>query len=99
MQVCKKSSQERPLAVAKYSDRSQAPDATHAVLTDTEFKSAADPDKIVRAEERVKAYKVCRNIIGSMSNLTVLPSKHSISPGNCPDRTACAISNASTHGG
>ncbi len=59
MQVCKKTSQERPMPVAKFSDRSQAASASHAIVTDTEYKSAADPDKVVPAEDRVKAYKVC----------------------------------------
>ncbi|KAK9840417.1 hypothetical protein WJX74_009567 [Apatococcus lobatus] len=57
VKVCKKSSQERPLAVSKYSDRGHAPNSSHAILTDTEYKSSTDPDKIVPAENRVKAYK------------------------------------------
>ena len=51
--------------MAKYSDRSQAPNASHAILTDTEYKSAADPDRIVPSEDRIKAYKVCNLAVNS----------------------------------
>ena len=45
-------------ATKLYSDRSRAPDATHEVSREHEYKDATDPDALVPPEERQKAYKV-----------------------------------------
>lgn len=58
VQVTKKSSMEKFPSAAKYSDRSRAPDATHIVSPDTEYRAVSDPDQVVAPEERVKAYRV-----------------------------------------
>jgi hypothetical protein len=58
VQVLKKVAEERPPSLGKWSDRPQAPDATHTVTRDTEYKLLSDPDQVVDKEQRVKAYQV-----------------------------------------
>lgn len=58
-QVTKKSSMEKMPSAAKYSDRSRAPDASHTVSPDTEYRAISNPDQVVTPEDRVKAYRVC----------------------------------------
>jgi hypothetical protein len=50
--------EEKPPSLGKWSDRPQAPDATHTVTRDTEYKLLSDPDQVVDKEQRVKAYQV-----------------------------------------
>lgn len=57
MQVCKKVMKQALPAKADYSDRSSAPDATHGVRRETEFKHPANVDEDVPPEMRVKAFK------------------------------------------
>ena len=58
LQVAKKAKKEMLPATKLYSDRSRAPDATHEVSREHEYKDATDPDALVPPEERQKAYKV-----------------------------------------
>lgn len=58
VQVLKKVAEEKPPSLGKWSDRPQAPDATHTVTRDTEYKLLSDPDTVVDKEQRVKAYQV-----------------------------------------
>ena len=58
LQVLKKVAEEKPPSLGKWSDRPQAPDATHTVTRDTEYKLLSDPDQVVDQEQRVKAYQV-----------------------------------------
>ena len=57
-QVAKKAKKEMLPSTKLYSDRSRAPDATHEVQREHEYKDASDPDNPVPPEERQKAYKV-----------------------------------------
>lgn len=50
---------EKMPSAAKYSDRSRAPDASHTVSPDTEYRAISNPDQVVTPEDRVKAYRVC----------------------------------------
>ena len=56
--MCKKTSKEKLPSLGQYSDRSQAGDATHQVLRETEHKAADNPEEAVTPEDKVKAYKV-----------------------------------------
>lgn len=58
MQVLKKVAEEKPPSLGKWSDKPQAPDATHLVKRDTEYKLLSDPDTVVEREQLVKAYQV-----------------------------------------
>jgi len=44
--------------MAKWSDKSQAADATHAVARSTEYRSRANLDDEVEAGDRIQAYAV-----------------------------------------
>lgn len=59
-QVAKKAKKEMLPSTKLYSDRSRAPDATHEVQREHEYKDASDPDNPVPPEERQKAYKVVK---------------------------------------
>lgn len=56
--MAKKAKKEMLPSTKLYSERSRAPDATHEVQREHEYKDATDPDTIVPPEERQKAYKV-----------------------------------------
>ena len=58
LQVAKKAKKEMLPPPKLYSDRSRAPDATHEVSREHEYKDATDPDALVPPEERQRAYKV-----------------------------------------
>ena len=57
-QVAKKAKKEMLPSTKLYSERSRAPDASHEVTREHEYKDATDPDTLVPPEERQKAYKV-----------------------------------------
>ncbi len=59
-QVVKKTAAEKAPSLGKWSDRSQAPDASHTVQRDTEYRLVSDPDAVVDSDMRVKAYLVRR---------------------------------------
>ena len=60
LQVCKKTSKERLPTLGKYSDRSKAPNASHQVLRETEYRlTGGTEEEPVPPEDKVKAYKVC----------------------------------------
>jgi len=68
-QVAKKAKKEMLPSTKLYSERSRAPDASHEVTREHEYKDATDPDTLVPPEERQKAYKVPSSYHGRACNL------------------------------
>ena len=67
-QVAKKAKKEMLPSTKLYSERSRAPDASHEVTREHEYKDATDPDTLVPPEERQKAYKVPSSYHGRACN-------------------------------
>ncbi|XP_073141287.1 ATP-dependent DNA helicase 2 subunit KU80 [Henckelia pumila] len=57
--VYKKTSEEKFPSLKKYSDKAPLTDkfATHEIKVDYEYKSVADPDRVVPPEQRIKGYR------------------------------------------
>lgn len=63
--VYKKTQEEKFPTLKKYSDKAPQTDkfATHEVKVDYEYKSSADPDKVVPPDQRIKGYRYGPQII------------------------------------
>jgi len=63
--VYKKTQEEKFPTLKKFSDKAPQTDkfATHEVKVDYEYKSSADPDKVVPPDQRIKGYRYGPQII------------------------------------